>query len=51
MLCVVSVLGSWLEMDPAAEKFKQDSEYGLGRWANELVKGSYRKPFVVTETV
>lgn len=44
-------VGSWLEMDPATERFKQDSEYGLGRWANGLVKGRYRKPFVVTEKI
>ncbi|MCK4959794.1 MAG: Gfo/Idh/MocA family oxidoreductase, partial [Planctomycetes bacterium] len=44
-------IGPWLQMDPATERFKQNEEYGPGRWANELVKPQYRKPFVVTETV
>jgi len=44
-------VGPWLEMNPAAEKFAQDGEYGLARWANELVKPPYRTPFVVSEKV
>jgi predicted dehydrogenase len=38
-----STLGPWLECDPAHECFKESAE------ANQLVKGSYREPFVVPE--
>ncbi len=43
------VLGPWLEMDPVREQFVGGSEV-VGR-ANRLLRGSYRKPFVVPEQV
>ena len=43
------VLGPWLEMDPDREEFIGSSDV-VGR-ANQLLKGSYRKPFVVPEQV
>ena len=46
-----AVLGPRLEMDTDKEKFVQDGEFGLGRWANELLKRDYREPFVVPEKV
>ena len=38
-----SILGPWLESDPAGECFKGNAK------ANELVRGYYRKPFEVPE--
>ncbi len=43
------VLGPWLEMDAQSERFVGDSE--IVRRANELARGTYRKPFVIPETV
>jgi hypothetical protein len=43
------VLGPWLEMDSAREQFVGDSE--LIAQANQLVRGRYRDPFVISETV
>lgn len=43
------VLGPWLEMDSEREQFEGDSL--LVQRANELLRGSYRKPFVVPEHV
>jgi hypothetical protein len=43
------VLGPWLEMDPDREEFVGSS--GLVEEANRLLRGSYRKPFVVPEQV
>ncbi len=43
------VLGPWLEMDPQREQFAGDSD--IARRANELLRGSYRKPFVVPEQI
>lgn len=43
------VLGPWLEMDPDREEFVGGSDV-VGR-ANQLLRGSYRKPFVVPEQV
>jgi hypothetical protein len=39
------VLGPWLEMDPEREEFVGHSE--VTQRANGLLRGSYRKPFVV----
>ena len=44
-------VGPWLEMDTATEKFKQDSQYGTARWANEMLTRKYRAPFIVPENV
>jgi predicted dehydrogenase len=46
-----ATLGPWLDMDPETEKFIGDGEYSLTRFANDLAKGEYRKPFEVPETV
>lgn len=43
------VLGPWLEMDPEREEFIGSSDV-VGQ-ANQLLRGSYRKPFVVPEEV
>ena len=43
------VLGPWLEMDSDREEFVGGSDM-VGR-ANQLLRGSYRKPFVVPEHV
>ncbi len=43
------VLGPWLEMDAKSEQFVGKSE--LVRRANELARGTYRKPFVIPEKV
>ncbi len=43
------VLGPWLEMDTQSERFIGDSE--LVPRANELARGTYRKPFVIPEKV
>lgn len=43
------VLGPWLEMDPDRELFIGGS--GDVERANQLLRGSYRKPFVVPEQV
>lgn len=43
------MLGPWLEMDPDREEFIGSSNV-VGQ-ANQLLKGSYRKPFVVPEQV
>jgi predicted dehydrogenase len=45
------VLGPWLQMDVKEERFVSKDEYGIGRWANELLRRGYRKPFVVPEKV
>ncbi len=41
------VLGSWLTMDPQAERFTGE----FAEEANKLVRGTYREPFVVPEAV
>lgn len=46
-----AVLGPWLELDVEKEKFKTESEFDLGYWANKLVREEYREPFVVTEKI
>ena len=43
------VLGPWLEMDARTEQFVGDAD--TARRANELSRGTYRKPFVVPEQV
>lgn len=43
-----AVLGPWLKMDSAKEKFV--GEWPT-HWANKLLRRSYRKPFVVPEKV
>ena len=43
------VLGPWLEMDPAKEQFVGDPD--IARRANELLRRTYRAPFVVPENV
>ena len=43
------VLGPWLEMDSEREEFTGDSDIVCR--ANKLLRGSYRKPFVVPEHV
>jgi hypothetical protein len=43
------VLGPWLEMESDREEFVGSSDV-VGR-ANQLLRGSYRKPFVVPEQV
>lgn len=45
------VLGPVLEMAPEQERFKTESEYDLGAWANQLIKDKYRSPYVVPEEV
>ncbi len=44
-------LGPWLEIDTANERFVSNSEYSLPRWANDIIRGEYREPFVVRENV
>jgi hypothetical protein len=44
-----AVLGPWLEMDPEKERFVGTSH--LTFWANQLLKGQYRKPFVIPDQV
>ena len=45
------VLGPWLNVDAAQERFVSQGEYDITRWANQLVKDPYRPPFVVPEQV
>lgn len=45
------VLGPSLEIDTLKERFVQKGEYDISRFANELLKDTYREPFVVPETV
>ncbi len=51
MAQVAPVLGPILEMAPEEERFRSESEYDLGAWANQLIKDSYRNPYVVPEKV
>ena len=44
-------LGPWLEIDAKNEKFVGTGEYGISRWANEMLTRHYREPFVVPEKV
>ena len=44
-------LGPWLEIDSKNEKFVGTGDYGVSRWANEMLKEQYREPFVVPEKV
>lgn len=44
-----AVLGPWLEMDSKREEFIGGSD--LTFWANQLLRGQYREPFVVPEKV
>ena len=46
-----AILGPWLDFDPKKEKFISDDEYGISRWANDLLKDKYREPFVVPEKI
>jgi hypothetical protein len=46
-----AVLGPWLKMDPKEENFIGDGRFGITRWANQLLKRDYRRPFVVPEKV
>ena len=46
-----AVLGPWLDINPQEEKFIGDGEFGITRWANELLRRDYREPFVVPEKV
>ena len=46
-----AALGPWLKMDSGKERFVGDGEFGITRWANELLKRDYREPFVVPEKV
>ena len=43
------VLGPWLEMEPKREEFVGSSD--LTARANQLLRGRYRKPFVVPDQV
>lgn len=43
------ILGPWLEMDSNSEQFVGNSD--LVARANQLLKGSYREPFLVPESV
>ena len=40
-----------VELDPKKEKFVSKGEYDLSRWANDLLKDEYRKPFVVPDKI
>jgi hypothetical protein len=44
-------LGPWLQMDSQTERFIGEGEYGVSRFANEMLTRDYRKPFVVPEQV
>ena len=44
-------LGTWLDFDPQTEKFVTKNKFDFGYWANKLVRGHYREPFVVPESV
>jgi len=46
-----ATLGPWLNFDPKKEKFIEDGEYSISRWANDLLKDKYREPFVVPEKI
>lgn len=46
-----AVLGPWLKMDPAKERFVGNGEFGITRWANELLRRDYREGFVVPAEV
>ncbi|MBN1765827.1 MAG: Gfo/Idh/MocA family oxidoreductase, partial [Sedimentisphaerales bacterium] len=47
-----AILGPWLDFDPQAERFTGNGdEYGLSRWANDLLTRNYREPFVVPDKV
>lgn len=48
-----ATLGPWLTMNPGTETFvgEGEGEYGLSRWANQLLTREYREPFVVPEKV
>ncbi|MHC4150855.1 MAG: hypothetical protein ACYSSP_01980 [Planctomycetota bacterium] len=44
-------LGPRLQFNPQTERFIGEGEYGLSRFANEMLRRKYRKPFVVPEKV
>ncbi len=44
-------LGPWLEIDSNKEKFVDNGDYSISRWANDLLTRQYREPFVVPEKV
>ena len=44
-------LGPQLDIDPEAEKFVENGQYDITRWANQLLTRNYRKPFVVPDKV
>jgi len=46
-----ATLGPSLAFDPVKERFIVAHDYDPGFWANKLVKGSYREPFVIPEKV
>ena len=46
-----AILGPWLNIDTKNERFIDEGEYSLSRWANDLLRGDYRTPFVVPERV
>jgi predicted dehydrogenase len=45
------VLGPWLDMDPATERFVGSGPYSITRWANDMLTRNYRHPFVVPQNV
>jgi hypothetical protein len=49
LLQVKPALGPALEFLPDEERFASSSEYDLGAFANRLIRGAYRPPFVVPE--
>ena len=46
-----ATFGPKLAFNPDKENFISNNDYDAGFWANQLVKGSYRKPFVIPEKV
>ena len=45
------VIGPWLYIDEAKESFVSNETYDTGFWANQLLKGSYRYPFVLPKKI
>jgi len=46
-----ALLGPWLEIDPATEKFSGEDPDGPARWANEMRSRTYRHPYVIPADV
>ena len=47
----LAVVGPWLDIDAKNETFVVRDKFDVSYWANQLIKDSYRKPFVIPEKI